>query len=198
MWCGIVVGFHWNICSRGVHIIITTEEQLIICNATLPRFTSLFFHFATNFFIFLPILNNVLLNTFINSRYLFMAFHKLIKSWNSLAMKQRSYSWCQLTKTSAVTLKRWPLLITLLLKKGLQMSVAFMMKIKFTGWEKNTFHMRMTSSVRIAESTEEMCTHAALMHTSVDEERFTQPHPPLTAPAVVCSETRFWKKWDEM
>ena len=39
--------------------------------------------------------------------------------------------------------------------------------------------MRMTSSVRIAESTEEMCTHAALMHTSVDEERFTQPHPPL-------------------
>ena len=44
---------------------------------------------------------------------------------------------------------------------------------------KNTFHMRMTSSVRIAESTEEMCTHAALMHTSVDEERFTQPPPPL-------------------
>ena len=56
---------------------------------------------------------------------------------------------------------------------------------------KNTFNMRMTSSVRIAESTEEMCTHAALMHASVDEERFTQPHPPLTAPAAVCSETRF-------
>ena len=52
----------------------------------------------------------------------------------------------------------------------------------------------MTSSVRIAESTEEMCTHAAPMHMAVDEERFTQPHPPLTAPAAVCSETRFWKK----
>ena len=69
-WCGIVVGFHWNICSRGVHIIITTEEQLIICNATLPRFTSLFFTLSQTFFIFLQILNHVLLNTFINSRYL--------------------------------------------------------------------------------------------------------------------------------
>ena len=194
MCCGIVVGFHWNICSRGVHIIITTEEQLIICNATLPRFTSLFFTLPQTFFYFSPNFKQCPFEHFYQLRYLFMAIHKLIMCLNSLALKQWSYSWCQLTKTSTVTLKCWPLLITLLLKKGLRMSVAFIMKIKFTGWEKNTFHMRMTSSVRIAESTEEMCTHAALMHASVDEERFTQPHPPLTAPAVVCSETRFWKK----